>query len=60
MYFFVNYSKMKVDFLKGVWVIMEMIETKSLQQWIYRLIALHDEFMKLGDIAQANKTKQLN
>ncbi|MCX8046843.1 dynamin family protein [Anoxybacillus gonensis] len=38
---------------------MQMTKPKSLQQWIYRLIALHDEFMKIGDMAQANKTKQL-
>lgn len=38
---------------------MHMTKTQSLQQWLYCLIALHDEFIKRGDMTQANKTRQL-
>ncbi|EMT46592.1 dynamin family protein [Anoxybacillus flavithermus] len=38
---------------------MQMTKAESLQQWVYRLIALHDQFVKIGGIVQANQTKQL-
>lgn len=50
---------MKVDFLKGVWEKMKITKTEPLQQWIYRLIALHDQFVEIGDTVQAKKIKQL-
>lgn len=46
---------MKVDFLKGVWEKMKITKTEPLQQWIYRLIALHDQFVEIGDTVQAKK-----
>nr|WP_285517409.1 dynamin family protein [Thermolongibacillus altinsuensis] len=51
---------MEVDFLKGVWEIMvQTTTTQSLQQWVYKLIALHAQLMESGDTEQANKVKQL-
>ncbi|WP_297987910.1 dynamin family protein, partial [uncultured Anoxybacillus sp.] len=38
---------------------MQMTKTETLQQWIYRLIALHDQFVEIGGIVQADQTKQL-